>query len=334
MSHRVIASEKRLDRLNDSIDTIDRNNMELLYQRDIYGKTLVELGKLNPNIVVLDADLSGSTRTQLFAKEFPQRFFNFGVAEQNMMATAAGFASCGKIVFASTFAMFATGRAWDQVRNTICYNNFDVKIVASHAGLSVGPDGSSHQAIEDIALMRAICNMTIIAPCDGPETREAIIAACQHKGPVYVRLGRAKVPTIEAKKKFELGKAYCLKEGKDLAIFACGIMVQKALEAALSLEKEKISSRVINIHTIKPLDKEIIIKACQETKGIVVCEEHSVVGGLASAIDDVVVENYPTKVLRIGVKNRFGQSGEPDELLEEYNLTSQDIVKTAKELLK
>jgi transketolase len=307
--------------------------MDQLYQRDIYGKTLVELGKANPEIVVLDADLSGSTRTQVFAREFPERFFNFGVAEQNMMATAAGFASCGKIVFASTFAMFATGRAWDQVRNTISYNNFNVKIVASHAGLTVGPDGSSHQAIEDIALMRAICNMAIIVPCDGPETREAIIAASKHKGPVYVRLGRCKVPTIEGKPKFEFGKGYCLKDGKDITIFACGIMVEKALLAAEVLEKEKIKSRVINFHTVKPVDKEIIIKAAKETKGIVVCEEHSVVGGLASAIDDVVVENSPTKVLRIGVKNRFGQSGEPDELLREYNLTAEDIVNTAKKLL-
>jgi transketolase len=308
--------------------------MELLYQRDIYGKALVELGRSNSQIVVLDADLSGSTRTQLFAREFPERFFNFGVAEQNMMATAAGLASCAKIVFASTFAMFATGRAWDQVRNTICYNNFNVKIVASHAGLSVGPDGSSHQAIEDIALMRAISNMVIIVPCDGPETREAIVAAYQHNGAVYVRLGRAKVASLEAKPKFELGKGYCLREGNDITIIACGIMVEKALEAALALEKEKINSRVINCHTIKPLDKEIVIKAARQTQGIVVCEEHSVVGGLASAIDEVIAENCPTKVLRVGIKNRFGQSGEPEELFKEYNLTSQDIAKTAKELLK
>ncbi len=329
--HCVVASDSI-----DSMDAIDAKDkiMELLYQRDIYGKTLVELGKTNPDIVVLDADLSGSTRTQLFAREFPQRFFNFGVAEQNMMATAAGLASCGKIVFASTFAMFATGRAWDQVRNSICYNNFNVKIVASHAGLSVGPDGSSHQALEDIALMRAICNMAVIVPCDGPETREAVIAASQHKGPVYVRLGRAKVATLAGKQKFELGKGCCLKEGKDVSIFACGIMVGLALEAAAELEKEKISSRVVNIHTIKPLDKEIVIKAAKETKGIVVCEEHSVVGGLASAIDEVIAENFPTKVLRVGVRNRFGQSGEPEELLKEYNLTSQDIAKTAKLLLK
>jgi transketolase len=307
---------------------------EMLYARDVYGKTLIELGKENPNIVVLDADLSGSTRTQLFAKEFPQRFFNFGVAEQNMMASAAGLASCGKIVFASTFAMFATGRAWDQIRNTVCYNNFDVKIVASHAGLSVGPDGSSHQAIEDIALMRAISNMMIVVPCDGPETRDAVIAVSKHKGPAYVRLGRAKVATLEGKGKFQLGKAYSLRDGKDITIIACGTMVEKALQAAIELEKEKIQSRVINIHTIKPLDQEAIIKAARETKGIVVCEEHSVVGGLASAVDEVIAENCPTKVLRVAIRNRFGQSGDPEELFQEYNLTSQDIAKTAKELLK
>jgi len=307
---------------------------EMLYPRDVYGKTLVELGKENPQIVVLDADLSGSTRTQLFAREFPERFFNFGVAEQNMMATAAGLASCGKVVFASTFAMFATGRAWDQVRNSVCYNNFNVKIVASHAGLTVGPDGASHQAIEDIALMRAIPNMTVIVPCDGPETREAIIAAFKQDGPVYVRLGRVKVPTIENKPKFVLGKGYALKEGKDISIIACGIMVKQALDAAAVLEKDGISARVINLHTLRPLDSEIIINAARETKGIIVCEEHSVIGGLACAVSEAVLENYPTLVLKVGIKNRFGQSGEPDELLKEYCLTCDSIVKLASKILK
>ncbi|MDP3143128.1 MAG: transketolase family protein [Candidatus Omnitrophota bacterium] len=307
---------------------------EMLYARDVYGKTLVELGKANSNIVVLDADLSGSTRTQLFAREFPERFFNFGVAEQNMMATAAGMSSCGKVVFASTFAMFATGRAWDQVRNSICYNNFNVKIVATHAGLTVGPDGASHQAIEDIAIMRAIPNMTIIVPCDGPETREAVIAAYEHDGPVYVRIGRVKVYTIEDKPKFVLGKGYKLKDGKDISLIACGIMVKSTLDAAAALEKEGISARVINLHTIRPIDTDIIINAAKETKGIIVCEEHSVIGGLASAVSDVVVENQPVPVLKIGIKNRFGQSGEPDELLQEYCLTCEEVVKTAKKILK
>lgn len=308
--------------------------MELLYQRDIYGKTLVELGRHNPNIVVLDADLSGSTRTALFAKEYPKRFFNFGVAEQNMMATAAGLASCGKIVFVSTFAMFASGRAWDQVRNTICYNNFDIKIVASHAGITVGPDGSSHQALEDIGLMRTIPNMNIIVPCDAPQTADAVKAAFNHRGPFYIRLGRVKTPTIENKGEFHFGQAQLLKKGDDVTIVACGLMVYEALTAAESLSKEKVNARVINIPTIKPLDSAIIIKAARETKAIVVCEEHTVVGGLASAIDEVVAENYPTWVIRVGVRNRFGQSGDPEDLMREYNLTPQDIKKAVKSALK
>jgi len=302
---------------------------EQFYQRDVYGKTLLELGRSNKNIIVLDADLSGSTRTSIFAKEFPERFFNFGVAEQNMMATAAGMASCGKIIFASTFAMFATGRAWDQVRNTICYNNFNVKIVASHAGLSVGPDGSSHQALEDIALMRIIPTMNVIVPCDGPQTRDAVIAAANTNGPFYIRLGRPKVNTIENKGEFKLGKAQILTQGKDIAIIACGIMVDMALSAAKNLSAKGISTRVINMHSIKPLDNAVILDAAHSTKGIVVCEEHTVIGGLASSIDEIVGENHPTKVMRIGVRNRFGQSGEPAELLEEYNLTSDNIEKAA-----
>jgi len=302
---------------------------EQFYQRDVYGQTLLELGRSNKNIIVLDADLSGSTRTSIFAKEFPERFFNFGVAEQNMMATAAGMASCGKIIFASTFAMFATGRAWDQVRNTICYNNFNVKIVASHAGLSVGPDGSSHQALEDIALMRIIPTMNIIVPCDGPQTRDAVIAAANTNGPFYIRLGRPKVNTIENKGEFKLGKAQILTQGKDIAIIACGIMVDIALSAAKNLSAKGITTRVINMHSIKPLDNAAILDAAHSTKGIVVCEEHTVIGGLASSVDEIVGENHPTKVMRVGVRNRFGQSGEPAELLEEYNLTSDNIEKAA-----
>jgi len=303
--------------------------MEQLYQRDIYGQTLAELGRGNREIVVLNADLSGSTRTSIFAKEFPERFFNFGVAEQNMMATAAGLASCGKIVFVSTFAIFATGRAWDQVRNTIGYNNFDIKIVATHAGITVGPDGSSHQALEDIALMCVIPNMNIIVPCDGPQTKDAIKACVDNKGPFYVRLGRPKVATIENKPDFEFGRAQVLTEGNDLTIIACGIMVGEALIAAKNLLAKGIKARVINIHTIRPQDSETILKAAKETAGIVVCEEHTVTGGLASSIDEVVAENYPTKIVRVGIKNRFGQSGEPADLLKEYNLTSLDIEKAA-----
>lgn len=306
---------------------------EMLYQRDVYGQTLIEIGRHDPDVVVLDADLSGSTRTCLFAKEFKNRFLNFGVAEQNMMAASAGLASCGKTVFVSTFAIFASGRAWDQIRNTAAYNNFNVKIVATHAGVSVGPDGASHQALEDIALMRLIPYMKIIAPCDGPQTKDAVWAAYQTPGPVYVRLGRPKVPTITGRGQFKFGEAEVLTSGRDVSIVACGIMLKQALEAAAVLEKEKIGCRVINIHTIKPIDAKTLINAAKETKGIVVCEEHTIVGGLASAVDEVVAENHPAKVLRVGVRNRYGQSGEPEELLNEYQLSVNDIVNACRKII-
>ena len=266
---------------------------EMLYARDVYGKTLIELGKRDKSVVVCDADLSGSTRTGLFAKEFPKRFFNFGVAEQDMMATAAGMASCGKVVFVSTFAMFASGRAWDQVRNTICYGGFDVKIVATHAGVTVGPDGASHQALEDIAILRAIPSIRIIVPADGPETREAVIAAFETKGPFYIRLGRSKVPTIEGRPVFQLGKGCVLRQGSDVTIVACGIMAREALAAYDALSKEKISARVINMPSIKPIDEELLIEAASSTRGFVVCEEHSVIGGLSSAVAEVLSEKHP-----------------------------------------
>jgi transketolase len=307
---------------------------EQIFPRDVYGKTLAELGRRNKDIVVLDADLSSSTKTSIFAKEFPERFFNMGVAEQNMMACAAGLASCGKTVFVSTFAIFATGRAWDQVRNSISYSNFDVKIVATHAGITVGPDGASHQAVEDIALMRVIPNMNVIVPCDGPQTKEAVEAAFAVKGPFYIRLGRTKFVTIENKPAFEFGKAQVLCDGNDVAIIACGIMVNEALSAAKALQDKGISARVINIHSIRPFDQETVLQAARQTKGIVVCEEHAVIGGLASAVDEVVAENHPTKGIRLGIKNRFGQSGEPAALLKEYNLTSLDIQNAAQGILK
>jgi transketolase len=305
---------------------------EFLYQRDVYGKTLVELGLRSPDIVVCDADLSGSTRTSIFAKEFPRQFFNFGVAEQNMMATAAGLASCGKIVFVSTFAMFATGRAWEQVRNTVCYGGLDVKIVATHAGITVGPDGASHQALEDIAIMRAIPNMRVIVPCDGPETRDAVLAAFQTKGPFYIRLGRAKVPTIEGKGLFSLGKGNLLKEGSDVTIVACGVMVAEALRAREELAQKKIQARVIAMASVKPLDEALLLGAARQTRGLVVCEEHSVTGGLASAVAEYLSETHPARVLRVGVKNRFGQSGDEKDLLKEYQLTVHDIVAAAESL--
>lgn len=309
--------------------------MELLYQRDIYGKTLVELGKQNRDIVALDADLSGSTRTAKFAKAFPERFFNFGVAEQNMICVAAGLASCGKIAFVSTFAIFVTGRAWEQIRTTVCYSNLNVKIVGTHAGITVGPDGCSHQALEDIALMRPIPGLVIVVPSDAPETEEAIKAVSRHQGPAYVRLGRPKVSTIPHKQgAFELGKARLIQEGNDITIIACGIMVKQALDASQDLEKEGIKPRIINMHTIKPIDAETVIKCARETKRIVVCEEHMITGGLASAVSEVLVEKCPVPLARIGVRDRFGQSGSPEELMKEYNLTSEDIARAVKDLLK
>lgn len=307
---------------------------EKLYQRDVYGKTLVELGQKDKKVIVLDADLSGSTRTSFFAKEFPERFFNFGVAEQNMLATAAGLASCGKIVFASTFAMFAAGRGWDQVRNSISYGNHNVKIVATHAGVTVGPDGASHQALEDIAIMQVIPNMNVVVPCDGEQTKEAVLMAYETKGPFYIRLGRSKVPTVENKPKFELGKAQVFNQGKDFLIIACGIMVEHALLAIEELNKEGINPYLINVHTIRPLDKDSILNIARNVKGVVVCEEHSTVGGLAASVDEILSEHCPKKTLRIGVKHQFGQSGDPADLLKAYNLMPEDIVKAVKDIAR
>jgi transketolase len=259
---------------------------DLIATRDAYGKTLVKLGEENKDVVVLDADLSKSTRTVEFAKKFPQRFFEMGVSEQDMMGTAAGLATCGKIPFVSSFAIFASGRAWEQIRNTICYSDLNVKIVATHGGISVGEDGSSHQCIEDISLMRTIVNMTVIVPCDGVETEKAVIAASRMKGPVYIRLGRAKVPVVmEREDEFQIGKGKVLAEGSDLSIIACGIMVEKALDAGKVLEEKGISARVINMSTIKPIDKELILKAARQTKRLITAEEHLANGGLGSAVD-------------------------------------------------
>ncbi len=306
----------------------------LFYARDFYGKTLVELGRRDSNIVVLDADLSGSTRTVLFGKEFPERFFNMGVAEQNMMATAAGLASCGKTVFASTFSMFASSRALDQIRNTICYNNFNVKIVASHGGLTVGEDGSSHQALEDISFMRVIPQMKVVVPCDAEETASAVISAYKTPGPFYIRIGRAKVPQIEGKKEFILGKGYILEEGKDLAIIACGLMVYQAKMASEILKRQNIRAYVVNIHTIKPIDEDLILELAEKVRGFVVCEEHSIIGGLASAVAEVLSERKPLLIKRVGVRDSFGQSGAPSELLKAYGLLPENIVQAALEILR
>lgn len=301
--------------------------MEKMATRDAYGKALVELGKLNKDIVVLDADLSKSTKTNDFAKEFPERFFNMGIAEQNLMGCAAGFAASGKIPFASTFAIFACGRAYDQIRNTIGYPKLNVKIAASHAGLTVGEDGGSHQMIEDISLMRTIPGMTVIVPADGEETKQAVIAASEYEGPVYIRLGRPSIPLIfDEKYKFQIGKAALLREGQDVAIIATGIMVGKALEAANQLEEQGIKAAVLNISTIKPIDKEAIIQVAQKTGAIVTAEEHNIIGGLGSAVAEVLGENHPVPMERVGVQDTFGESGKPDELLEKYGLNAKNII--------
>ena len=304
--------------------------------REAYGKALAALANTNENVVVLDADLSKSTKTADFKAVAPERFFNMGIAEGNMMGVAAGLSTCGKVPFVSTFAMFAAGRAFEQIRNSICYPKLNVKVCATHAGLTVGEDGASHQAIEDISLMRSVPNMVVINPADDIETEAAIKAVAEMEGPCYVRLGRMAVSRVndESNYNFVIGKGITLAEGNDVAIIATGIMVEAALEAKEELAKEGINARVINIHTIKPIDEELIIKAAKETGVIVTAEEHSIIGGLGSAVAEVVSENCPVPVLRVGVKDTFGESGKPNELLEKYGLTSNDIVNKVKKALE
>ncbi len=306
--------------------------MKSVATREAYGKALARIGKENENIVVLDADLSKSTKTADFKAVCPERFINMGIAEGNMMTVAAGMAACGKIPFASTFAIFATGRAFEQIRNSICYPKLNVKVCATHAGLTVGEDGASHQSVEDISLMRSIPNMVVISPSDGIETEAAIEAITKYEGPCYVRLGRSAVPIINDNEdyKFEIGKGITLRDGKDATIVATGIMVEAALEAYNILAEEGIRVRVINIHTIKPIDEELITKAARETNLIVTAEEHSIIGGLGSSVAEVVTTHCPATVLRVGIKDTFGESGKPTELLKAYGLTALDIVKAVK----
>lgn len=303
--------------------------------RQAYGNALKELAVTNKNVVVLDADLSKSTMTANFKEVAPERFINMGIAEGNMMSVAAGLASCGKVVFASTFAIFAAGRAFEQIRNSIAYPHLNVKVCATHAGLTVGEDGASHQAVEDLALMRSIPGMTVISPSDGIEAEAAIKAVSEFNGPCYVRLGRMPVNTVNDFEgyKFEIGKGVQLKEGKDATIVANGIMVDAALEAKEILLGEGIDVSVINIHTLKPIDEEIIVKAAKETGAIVTAEEHNIIGGLGSAVSEVVSENYPVPVLKVGIKDVFGESGKPADLLEKYGLTANEIVKTVKKAM-
>ncbi|AQR96788.1 MULTISPECIES: transketolase family protein [Clostridium] len=303
--------------------------------RESYGMALVELGRENEKVVVLDADLSKSTKTNGFKSEFKDRFFNSGIAEQNLMGMAAGFANVGNIPFASTFAVFATGRAFEIIRNSICYPKMNVKIAATHAGITVGEDGGSHESVEDIALMNSLPNMTVIVPADHREAMAATKAAAEFEGPVYLRFGRCNTEDIfDDTYKFEIGKGVQIRDGNDIAIIATGMMVQKAIDASKELETQGISARVINISTIKPIDRALIIKAAKETKGIVTAEEHSIIGGLGAMVSQVVCSECPTIIKMIGIKDTFGESGTPNELMEKYKLTSKAIIEEVNAILK
>jgi len=302
--------------------------------RDGFGKALLELGREDKNVVVLSADLTESTRAEWFKKEYPDRFIGFGVAEQDMFGAAAGLALSGKTPFACTFGVFASGRAWDQVRISIAYMNLNVKIGGTHGGISVGPDGATHQALEEITLMRMLPNMSIIVPCDAIEAKKATIAAARVKGPVYLRLGRSGCPTVSNEKdEFQFGKGILLRDGKDISIFACGHMVYEAIQAADTLKKDGINARVINLHTPKPIDRDIIIKAARETGAIVTVEEHTVNGGFGSAIAEVVIEECPVIMKFVGVRDTFGESGEPGELYKYFEISADDVVKAARAAL-
>ena len=304
---------------------MDINNKKAT--RQSYGEALLELGKENEKIVVLDADLSTATKTNLFAKEFPNRFFDMGIAEQNMITTAAGMATCGKIPYASTFAIFAAGRAYDQIRNSICYPKLNVKICATHAGITVGEDGATHQMIEDISLMRTIPNMTVISTSDDLETKWAVREASKINGPVYLRLSRLATPIIyDENQKFEIGKAIQIGNGTDGTIFATGVTVSEALKAQEQLKQKGIEVRVVDVHTIKPIDKEIIIKCAKETKKLISIEDHNVIGGLGTAISEVLTDEYPVKLIRLGIKDIFGKSGKAEELMKYFKITAEDIV--------
>lgn len=309
--------------------------MEKRATREGYGEGLCSLAEVRPDLLVLDADLAAATKTNIFKKKYPEKHYDCGIAESNMMGVAAGIASTGKLVFASSFAMFAAGRAFEIIRNSIAYPNLNVKIGATHAGISVGEDGATHQCNEDIALMRAIPNMTVINPADYVEAKAAVLAMADYVGPTYMRFGRLAVPIYndEATYKFEVGKGITIKDGKDVTIMATGLMVAEAMDAANSLHEQGIDARIINIHTIKPIDRDIIIKAAKETGKIITVEEHSVIGGLGSAVGDVVLEECPVPVIKLGVKDVFGHSGPAKDLLKEYDLCAENIVAVTKAAL-
>ncbi|MCI9087218.1 MAG: transketolase family protein [Clostridia bacterium] len=299
--------------------------------RQSYGEALAQLGEKNTRVVVLDADLSSATKTNIFSERFPDRFINVGIAEQNLMGTAAGLAAYGKIPFVSTFAVFAAGRAYDQIRNSICYPRLNVKICATHAGLTVGEDGATHQMLEDLSLVRTLPNMTVICPSDDTQTRWVIEEVSNIEGPVYVRLARAATPVIYDKnQRFEIGKMIQLGEGTDATVFATGVMVAESLKAQAELAEEGINIRVVDVHTIKPIDREMIVKCAKETKKIITIEDHSIIGGLGSAVCEVLSEEYPTKVVRMGMKDQFGRSGKAEQLLEYFKMDSQSIIEEVK----
>lgn len=301
--------------------------------RQSYGEALENLGEKNKDVVVFDADLSGATKTSIFAKQFPGRFFDMGIAEQDMMSTAAGMSTFGKIPYVSTFAVFAAGRAYDQIRNSICYPKLNVKICATHAGITVGEDGATHQMLEDLGMMRGLPNMTVLCTSDDTQTKWAVEEISKINGPVYLRLCRLGTPVIyDETQKFEIGKAVQIGEGTDATIFATGVTVAESLKAKEELAKEGINVRVVDVHTIKPIDEETIIKCAKETKKLVTVEDHNVIGGLGTAISDVLTQNYPTKLTKIGINDTFGKSGKAEELMEYYGLTAENIIKKVKEI--
>ena len=296
--------------------------------RQSYGEALAELGEKNENVVVLDADLAGATKTSIFAKKFPERFFDIGIAEADMIGTAAGFATCGKIPYASTFGMFAAGRAYDQIRNSVCYPKLNVKICATHCGITVGEDGATHQMIEDISMMRTVPNMTVISVSDDTQTRWAVEEISKINGPVYLRLSRLATPIIyDENQKFEIGKMVQIGEGTDATVFATGVTVSEAIKAKNELEKQGINIRVVDIHTIKPIDKDMIIKCAKETKKLISIEDHNVIGGLGSAIAEVLTEEYPKKLVRLGIKDIFGKSGKAEELMKYFGINYESIIR-------
>ena len=317
------------------IEDLYREDIKQVPTRDGYGYGIVDLGESDKNVVVLCADLTDSTRSNLFKDRFPERFIEIGVAEQNLVTVASGLAAVGKIPFVASYAMFCPGRCWEQIRTTICYNDRNVKIMGAHAGISVGPDGATHQALEDIAIMRALPNMVVVVPCDVNEAKKATIAVGKIKKPAYVRLAREKTPVFTTEvTPFKLGKAGIYRNGKDVTIIACGPLVYQALLAARELEKEKIEAMVINCHTIKPLDTETIVKCARKTGAVVTVEEHQIIGGLGSAVAECLSENYPVPMKRVGIMDRFGESGKPDELLQKFGLTCADVIESVKHVLE